>query len=378
MTGAQSKTARPGTARPAPSHAPSGERALRRMRIYTTSSLAIIVLLYCGVAIQQTQTVWLLIALLGTTVLVTAYAFYWEKAAPLWLVIPAFVSSLGVWVATVVVSELPTSIFLLAVTTSIYAFGGGYPRWQRAAAVGVAAGVVPLLVVKVVEPGSNIMPWLIGSAIAFVLALGLFGLNRYAFNLYLEIDDARRLAADLAVAEERYRFAADLHDIQGQTLHVIRLKTQLADRLLDRDPAAAHEHLREAGELIAQTLAGTRSLAFGERTVSSANELANAEALLTAAGIDFGIAGSLTVGEHDELFGLVVREATTNILRHAQASRVSVTLSPGSVTVTNDGSPAAARTLSGLARLGERIEAAGGTLSTSSTDGTFVTAASIR
>ena len=373
MTGAQSTTARPTT-----SAAPSGERALRRMRIYTTSSLAIIVLLYCGVAVQQTQTLWLLVALLGTTIIVTAYAFYWEKAAPLWLTITAFVTSLGVWIATVVISELPTSIFLLAVTTSIYAFGGGYPHWQRAAAVGIAAGGIPLIVAKIVEPESNILPWLIGCALAFALALGLFGLNRYAFNLYLEIDDARRLAADLAVAEERYRFAADLHDIQGQTLHVIKLKTQLADRLLDRDPAAAHEHLREAGELIAQTLAGTRSLAFGERTVSSASELANSEALLAAAGIDYTVTGSLAAGEHDDLFGLVVREATTNILRHAQASRVSVALSPGAVTITNNGSPSSQRSLSGLARLGERFAAVGGSLATSSNDGTFVTTASIR
>jgi len=348
------------------------------MRVYTTSSLAIIVLLYCGVAVQQTQTVWLLVALLGTTIVVTAYAFYWEKSAPLWLTIAAFATSLSVWIATVVISELPTSIFLLAVSTSIYAFGGGYAHWQRAAAIGIAAGGIPLLVVVVVEPGADVVPWLFGLAIAFALALGLFGLNRYAFNLYLEIDDARRLAADLAVAEERYRFAADLHDIQGQTLHVIRLKTQLADRLLDRDPLAAHEHLREAGELIAQTLAGTRSLAFGDRTVSSASELANAEALLTAAGIDYTVTGALAVGDHDELFGLVVREATTNILRHAQASRVAVELGPHTVTVTNDGSPATARTLSGLARLGERFEAAGGSLSTSSADGTFVTTASIR
>jgi len=348
------------------------------MRGYTTISLAVIVLLYSGLAVIQTETLWLQIVVVVTTLLVTAYTFFWEKSAPLWLTVAAIVSALGVWIATVVIDELPTSVFLLAVVTSVHAFGAGYPRWGRTTVVGVAAGALPLVVAWLLEPAANFAPWFVVAALAYVVALGLFGLNRFAFNLYLEIDDARRLAADLAVAEERYRFAADLHDIQGQTLHVIRLKTQLADRLLDRDPAAAHEHLREAGDLIAQTLAGTRSLAFGERTVSSASELANAEALLTAAGIEYAVTGTLPGGSHDELFGLVVREATTNILRHAQASHVSVALAPGSVTVTNDGSPAAARTLSGLARLGERFEAAGGSLTTSSSNGSFVTSASIR
>ncbi|WP_420810067.1 sensor histidine kinase [Glaciihabitans arcticus] len=157
----------------------------------------------------------------------------------------------------------------------------------------------------------------------------------------------------------------------------MKLKTQLADRLIDRDPAAAREHLREAQQLIAETVANTRSLAFGERHVALASELANAEQLFTAAGIAYTVQGELPRGAHDELFGLVVREATTNILRHAQATAVSVNLGADSVRVVNDGSPASSRSLSGLARLGERFEAAGGTLRTSSANGSFTTTATV-
>ena len=225
-----------------------------------------------------------------------------------------------------------------------------------------------------------VLPIVAVAYVATVLAalfgsFGLFALNRYGFNLYLEIDDARRVAAELAVVQERYRFAADLHDIQGHTLHVIRLKTQLADKLLDRDPVAAHAQLQEAQELIAQTLAETRSLAFGDRHIAFASELANAEALLVAAGIDWTVSGSLPRGAHDELFGLVMREATTNVLRHAQATTVAVTLEPGRISIVNDGSARTGRTLSGLARLAERFEAVGGTLRTTTADGTFTTTA---
>ena len=187
------------------------------------------------------------------------------------------------------------------------------------------------------------------------------------------------MSAQLAVAQERYRFAADLHDIQGHTLHVIRLKTQLAAKLMKRDPDVALAHLAEADQLIGDTLANTRSFAFGDRTVSLASELANAKELFAAAGIAWKQSGSAGVaGPHDELLGLVAREATTNILRHAQAKAVTVTVGPGWLSIANDGSPEFTRSLSGLARLAERFAAIGGTLTTSSDGGIFTTEARLR
>jgi two-component system sensor histidine kinase DesK len=208
-----------------------------------------------------------------------------------------------------------------------------------------------------------------------VLAIGLFVLNNYAWGLYLEIDAARRGAADLAVVQERFRFAADLHDIQGHTLHVIRLKTQLARRLLDTNPVAARVHLLEAETLIGETLANTRSLAFGDREVALAAEVANAQALFVAAGIRCDVDGDPGTAVADELFGLAMRETTTNILRHSQATHVQVTIAPDRLVIENDGSPERHRPPSGLARLGERFEAAGGALLTRSSDGIFTTEA---
>jgi two-component system sensor histidine kinase DesK len=216
----------------------------------------------------------------------------------------------------------------------------------------------------------------VGVAAMTAAAICLFRGNRFGFGLYLEIDRARRTTADLAVMRERYRFAADLHDIQGQALHASRLKLQLADKLLDKDPDLARTHVREAEQLIAETIAETRSLAYGERGVTLAGELANSESLIRAAGIDLDVQGRVPDGHRfDELFALVVRETTTNLLRHAQAEHVLVQLGPDSVRIVNDGATDATRELSGLARLGERFAALGGTLQTSRADATFVTMA---
>lgn len=345
------------------------------MRIYTSFSLATVVLLFCGIVLLQTTQPLLIAAVAVTSLVTTAYAVFWENGAPRPLAIATFAVSIATWIATVTLGELPGTFFFVALAFGILAFGRRRARWARALASTLVIGIVPPVIAGLAGSGIVIAAYISTVLLATFASFGLFALNRYGFNLYLEIDDARRVGAELAVVQERYRFAADLHDIQGHTLHVIRLKTQLADKLLDRDPAAAHAQLQEAQELIAQTLADTRSLAFGDRHVAFASELANAEALLVAAGIEWTVEGALPRGPHDELFGLVMREATTNILRHSQATVVRVSLSPGRVSIANDGSARTVRALSGLARLAERFEAVGGTLGTTTVDGTFTTTA---
>jgi two-component system sensor histidine kinase DesK len=359
---------------------PSGERALRRMRIYTSVSLVVVVILFCFTIVLQSQSPALIGVVIAASIIVAGYSLRWERTAPHWMTLVALAVSLGTWAYSIALFELPGTVALPAIVFGVVTFTLPRRLWWPLLGVALVAIGAPVFVASLVapDPGFSWNGYYVAALIALAASAGFFALNRFAFGLYLEIDAARRVAGELAVVQERYRFAADLHDIQGHTLHVIRLKMQLTDRLLDKDPAAAHAHLSEAQELIAQTLADTRSLAFGDRHVAFASELANAEALLVAAGIAWRVEGALPPGAHDELFGLVMREATTNILRHAQARSVSVSLSAGSLAITNDGSPVASRSLSGLARLAERFEAAGGTLRTSSMDGTFSTVAELR
>lgn len=348
------------------------ERALARMRRYTTVSLSAVVGLFAVLAVLGAQSIPFAIALLVGGAAATWIVTWWENLPPLWVTLLATTLTGALWSYAVFARESPLAVLLLAVVAMV-PISQMRRRRTVVAVTATALLLVPIAIAWAVMPLQLWYPFAVSALACAGSAAFLLFLNRYAWGLYLEIDSARRLAADLAVAQERYRFAADLHDIQGHTLHVLRLKTQLAARLIDRDPTAAKEHLGEADALIAETLANTRSLAFGNRTVTLASELANARHLFEAAGIAFDVTGTATTGPHEELFGLVVREATTNILRHAQSSAVTIDLEPHRIVVRNDGSPVTSRAPSGLARLAERFAAIGGSLRTSVNDGVFST-----
>ncbi|WP_181033591.1 sensor histidine kinase [Arthrobacter sp. SX1312] len=207
----------------------------------------------------------------------------------------------------------------------------------------------------------------------------LFVASIWWWDIVLRLDDSRRTSGELAVAKERLRFAADLHDIQGHHLQVIALKTELAGRLLDADPEAARVQITEAQQLARTALEDTRALVHGYRTVSLSAEAANAAEVLRAAGIECSVdvdADALPAEERT-LFGLVIREATTNILRHSEAIAVTLCLArtgTGSVlTVINDGVGADARPGgSGIDGLRRRFEAVGGGIEVRQEDGLFV------
>ena len=344
------------------------------MRVYTTASFFLVVGMFSLIAIVRAEgpgLTWLYAVAGAVTV---DYSRHWEKAPAWWSTAGALVVSLWVWTYAAIILDVWGMVFAAVVLAVIV---GRQSRWLRAAILGLAVMLAPIGIAAIVAPRDELIPLASTAVLMFAATTFAFLLNRYGFGLYLEIDAARRVSADLAVAEERYRFAADLHDIQGHTLHVLRLKIQLADRLIDRDPDAAHTHLAEAQMLIAETVANTRSLAFGDRHVAVASELANARELFGAAGIDCVVHGEVSTHGQEELFGLVVREVTTNILRHSQATAVTVRLGDGLVVITNDGSPEGDVKLSGLARLSDRFAAAGGTLTASTHGGRFTTEALI-
>ncbi|MEY9929293.1 two-component system sensor histidine kinase DesK [Catenulispora sp. GP43] len=352
------------------SPADAGAPALARMRRFTTWIMVFVVAGYVGLVglAQGKSSTVLVVASLAVGALVCWQCVHWEHGARPALAGAALLASYGLSWAIAINHHSPQASVAFSLSAALVANTPPFLRWWWSLlAVGLA--VLPVAVF-----GDTAA--VVGVTAMTSAALALFRGNRFGFGLYLEIDQARRATADLAVMRERYRFAADLHDIQGQALHVSRLKLQLADKLLDQDPDLARTHLREAEQLIAETIAETRSLAYGERGVTLAGELANSESLVRAAGIALDVRGRAPVGHRlEELFALVVREATTNLLRHAQAEHVLVELGPDSVRIVNDGATDATQELSGLARLGERFAALGGTLETSRAGATFVTAA---
>lgn len=194
------------------------------------------------------------------------------------------------------------------------------------------------------------------------------------WEIVVTLDRHRRVAAELAVAQERLRFASDLHDIQGHHLQVIALKAELADRLLAVDPAAARQHLHETRLIAKQALEETRSLVSGYRDIALEVELENAREVLAAAGArcELDVESLPVEPVVRRALAMVVREATTNILRHSAAVSASITLrrTDGgyALEIANDGTTSGAsarRTPStGLAGLRERVTALGGRLDT--------------
>jgi two-component system, NarL family, sensor histidine kinase DesK len=245
-----------------------------------------------------------------------------------------------------------------------------------ASTFGVIAGARQLAVGSVDRSHAANQVLLVG-----VVAGGLVA-ARWFWELVHRLESARRREAQLAVAAERLRFAADLHDIQGHHLQVIALKSELASRLSDQDPAAAATQMAQVQEHARNALADTRAVVQGYRQTPLAEELTNATRVLEAAGIDGrldpgALDGARTVdGSGRQLLGAVVREATTNILRHSHAHRARLTLNldggHARLAIHNDGATTAEHPPgTGLADLRRRLDAAGGSLQWRYDDGWF-------
>ncbi|GAB3606623.1 histidine kinase [Conyzicola nivalis] len=185
------------------------------------------------------------------------------------------------------------------------------------------------------------------------------------WDVLISLDRARVSEARLAAIQERLSVATDVHDLQGHHLQVIALQLELTERLLPSDPAAALEQLRAARISVDEARQGTRDLATRFRSVPLRDELANARDLLRAAGI----AAETVVGQDADnapasLFGPVIRETTTNVLRHGGGRHATLRLARAGdlwrYEISNDTDAAAASIPTpGSPRVGARSEGTG-------------------
>jgi two-component system sensor histidine kinase DesK len=158
-----------------------------------------------------------------------------------------------------------------------------------------------------------------------------------------QLREARKELAELAVAEERERFARDLHDLLGHSLSVIALKAELAGRLLPERVDEAATEIAELESVARSALTEVRDAVSGYRQPTLDGELEGARMALSAAGIDTAVVrapGKLdpTV---ESVLAWAVREGATNVIRHSRARRCTVRISSGSedaaVEVVDDG-----------------------------------------
>ncbi|WP_053170626.1 sensor histidine kinase [Streptomyces sp. SBT349] len=259
--------------------------------------------------------------------------------------------------------------------------------------VGLGAVGVAAVAVGVYASGapSGAQLW---TLLATVLTMFLIGLtyrsSAWTLRVVDRMDAARETEGRLAVAEERLRFGRDLHDILGRNLSVIALKSELAAQLTVRDPVAAAAQMTEVEEIARESQREIREVVRGYRAVDLHAELAGARGVLEAAGIrcriehmdgrpaaaDGGDGSGLPEPVQSTL-GWVVREGTTNVLRHADAARCTVrvrrTASGDAVLdMENDGLRQGSSGVgdgTGLAGLRERLAALGGSLSAEPAEG---------
>ncbi|MFI9505240.1 sensor histidine kinase [Nocardia sp. NPDC052566] len=274
-------------------------------------------------------------------------------------VLLAIMSALSVAIIALVgVAGLPTTIYIAAVAVFTL------PTWQSGSVV--AAVAIGLVVLPLTVPGWQ------GSGLPFYLAfipvviwlfreIGIRGSRLQAL--------ARHQRTELALVEERNRVARDVHDILGHSLTVITVKTELAQRLIDIDIDRARTELADVERLAREALAGVRDTVGGLREVTLRGELANAASALAAADIAAELPDPAELPADSELFGWVLREAITNVVRHSAARHCTVIVTATTIEIADDGRGMTKGAGSGLSGLHERVRAAGGTLTLSAPGG---------
>ncbi|WP_259461089.1 sensor histidine kinase [Microbacterium sp. CGR2] len=212
------------------------------------------------------------------------------------------------------------------------------------------------------------------SMLAIVALLGV--VNTVSTWLILRSIEAERLGLELATSEGREALARDVHDLIGHSLTVVGLKAQLARRLMDSDPERAKAELSDIEQLTAEAIAGVRTTVAGARGATLVEQLAASRDALQAADIDMEVAGAPDALSSVQALtaSWVLREATTNVIRHSAASIVRVAMAPGSLVVEDNGVGLAVgsgeREGNGIRGMRERAGAAGASFGCASADGT--------
>ena len=213
------------------------------------------------------------------------------------------------------------------------------------------------------------------------LALGTLTLGmRRLRSTIVELNEAREQLAQLAVTEERLRFARDLHDLLGHSLSVIALKADLAKRLLPAQPERAAKEVGDIDTVARNALAEVRQAVSGYRQPTLAEAVDTGRMALEAAGIEgsWDIARVAFPDGLDAVLGWAVREAITNVVRHSHARHCWVRVTGGLVEaaaevvddgvapvdhgIAVDGADLPDWAGNGLKGLAERVRALGGRL----------------
>jgi len=246
----------------------------------------------------------------------------------------------------------------LGMATFIVAFG--------MFALPLRAGVALMLAAITITAA---MPWVLQSfnhawyVAPVVLTVGVFaGVVRILDGRQAKY---RSLTDEIAIAAERDRVSRDVHDVLGHSLTVVTVKAELAERLVDVDPARARVELVEIQSLTRQSLAEIRAIVAGLRVARLTEELESASTALAGAGVQAALPDdpSAVDPRHRIVLAWALREAVTNVIRHSGAGHCRITLGEDWLEVADDGRGMRnTHEGNGLRGLRERVRGAGGSV----------------
>jgi two-component system sensor histidine kinase DesK len=313
---------------------------------------------------------WLAVGLMIVVFLPLYYRGYWlpNRASLInaWLI--ALLGIIGCLINTGAV------VFFIYAAAAIASAAPPKAAWWHIALICLIIIVQAFYVAMVFSPYALIS---FGFGIAFVLIIGaqcVYDAERRRQNAKLRL--AQEEVENLAKIAERERIARDLHDLLGHTLSMITLKSELASKLIERNPERAAQEMREVERISREALAEVRSAVTGYRAKGFQAELLNARHALETADIHFEyFAERVELTPIQEgVVALALREAVTNVIRHAQASRCAVRLryEQGQIMleVQDDGSGNIQHEGSGLSGMRERVGSIGGSITIKPQNGT--------
>jgi two-component system sensor histidine kinase DesK len=259
----------------------------------------------------------------------------------------------------------------------IYAasFGGRMGKTRHG--VYAIAGVLAVLAVEIVAVHLPVYAWF--PAVLFSLLVG--GVNLHQAEV--SRGDAKLRATQeeverLAQTAERERIGRDLHDLLGHTLSLVTLKAELARKLVPRDPERAAREMEEVERISRDALREVRAVVSGYRTEGLMAEMARARLALEAAGIGLEYL-ALPVDldpARETVLAMALREAVTNVVRHAGARTCRISLEPVAegvrLEVRDDGKGGGAPDGMGLSVMRDRVEGMGGSVERRGEGGTVV------
>lgn len=316
----------------------------------------------------RSRTFWVLTILGMVAFLALYFRGYWVKGRKLlWIV--AAISLLGI-----VYSPTNAGASVYFIYAASFAAFTGEPKF----AVRVLSVVLALIGLETWV--FHLAPYFWIPGIVFATMVGSVNIHfvqrqRDTKKLLMAQDEVEHLAK----IAERERIARDLHDVLGHTLSVIILKAELAAKLAEKDPARAVQEIRDVERISRDALGQVRSTVRGYHSQGLLAEVEQAQSALKAAGVqtqcDFQ--PPQLPPAQEGVLALALREAVTNVIRHAKATSCSVTLHQENggclLRIKDDGCGTLAAEGIGLTGMRQRVESLGGKLQREISSGTCLT-----